>query len=131
MSCHSVSLPLIFTSKVNIKRKRESATPREENTFDEAFHQLLQEIEKMGNEADNYTKQKLKARLSTHFKQELVFHQLPQQSKPEVVYSSSISLMDAINAASSCAPSGSESSMSTAKTDLSTCIDVYWMLLRL
>ena len=82
-SCHAS-----YTSKVNIKRKRESATPREENIFDEAFHQLLQvitpeiengkaydmnvllmmfrkeiekEIEKMGNEADSYTKQKLKA----------------------------------------------------------------------
>lgn len=137
-SCHAS-----YTSKVNIKRKRESATPREENTFDEAFHRLLQvttpeiesgkaydmnvlltmfrkEIEKMGNEADSYTKQKLKARLISHFKQELVFHQPPQQSKPEVVYSSSISLMDVINAASSCARRDSESSISTAKTEPTT-----------
>lgn len=51
---------------------------------------FTKEIEKMGNEADSYTKQKLKARLFAHFKEELVFHQPPQQSKPEVVYSSSI-----------------------------------------
>lgn len=113
-SCHAS-----YTSMVNIIWTPESATPREENIFDGAFHQLLQvitpeiesrkaynmnvllmmfrkEIEKMGNEADSYTKQTLKAWLITHFKQELVFHQPPQQSKPEVVYRSSISLMDAI-----------------------------------
>ena len=74
----------------------------------------------MGNEGDSYTKQKLKARLIAHFKQELVFHQPPQLSKPEVVYSSSISLMDVINAASSCAPSDSECAMPTAKTEPTT-----------
>ena len=150
-SCHAS-----YTSKVNIKRKRESATPREENIFDEAFHQLLQvitpeiengkaydmnvllmmfrkEIEKKGNEADSYTKQKLKARLITHFKQELVFHQPPQQSKPEVVYSSSISLMDAINAASSCAPSDSERSMSAAETEPIACefLDIFSVAFRI
>ena len=73
-SCHAS-----YTSKVNIKRKRESAAQRKDNTFDEAFHQQLEvitpeiesgkaydmnvllmmfrkEMEKMGNETDSYTK---------------------------------------------------------------------------
>ena len=62
----------------------------------------------------------LKARLISHFKQELVFHQPPQQSKAEVVYSSSITLIDVINAASSFALPDSESSMSTAKIEPTT-----------
>ena len=78
------------------------------------------EIEKMRNEADSYMKQKLKARLISHFKQEFVFHQPHQQCKPEVVYSNSISLMDVINAASSCALPDSESSMSKAKAKPTT-----------
>ena len=90
-------------------------------------------IEKMGNEADSHTKQKIKARLITHFKQELVLHQPPQQAKPEVVHRSSISLMDAINAGSSCAPSDSESFMSTAKTEptASEFLDIFSVAFRI
>ena len=150
-SCHTS-----YTSKVNIKQKWKSATPREENIFDEAFNRLLQvitskiesgksynmnvllmmfrkEIEKMGNEADSYTKQKLKAQLISRFNQELAFHQPPQQSKPEVAYSSSTSLMDVINAASSCALPDSESSMSTAKTEPTTSqfLDIFSVAFRI
>ena len=75
------------------------------------------EIEKMGNEADNYMKQKLS----------------PHQSKPEVAYSSSTSLMDVINAASSCALPDSESSMSTAKTEPTTSefLDIFSVAFRI
>ncbi|CAB4034375.1 Hypothetical predicted protein [Paramuricea clavata] len=52
-----------------------------------------------GVERNTYTKQKLKARLVAHYKEDLVFHQPPQQSKPEIVYSSSTSLVDIVNAA--------------------------------
>ncbi|KAK3742554.1 hypothetical protein QZH41_003464 [Actinostola sp. cb2023] len=121
-ACHAT-----YTSKVNIKRKQHDASIKEENTFDEAFSQLLdtitqefengkaydmnvllrmfkKELGKMGVSAESYSKQKLKARLMTHYKEHLVFHQPPQQFKPEVVYSSSISLIDIINAASNCDP---------------------------
>ena len=58
------------------------------------------ELEKRGNAAYNYTEQKLKARLTANFKEQIAFCPLPQRSKPEILYSSSISSIDVINAAS-------------------------------
>ncbi len=49
--------------------------------------------------ADSYTRQKLKLRLKSVFNGSLVFHQPRGSTKPEIVYSSSISLLDVINSA--------------------------------
>ncbi|MCG7875527.1 MAG: hypothetical protein N0C90_04285, partial [Candidatus Thiodiazotropha endolucinida] len=54
---------------------------------------------KSGVESDRYTRQRLKNRLKKRFVDEIVFHQPPDRSKPELVYSSSISLQDLINEA--------------------------------
>ena len=132
-SCHAS-----YVSKSTIKHKLDAATIGE-NAFNEAFTRLVNiitpeiengkaydmntilsmfknELQKMGNDGESYTKQKLKARLKSHYHDRLVFHQSPQQSKPEIVYSGSISLLDVINAASKCPPSNTTSRVGTAKT---------------
>lgn len=119
-ACHAS-----YISKVNITRKQHDV--QKESTFDEAFNQLCLavtpefergkafdmnalllmfqiELKKMHLNADSYTKHKLKDRLIKYYKDRIVFLQPPHQSKPEIVYSSSISLVDVINAASHCSP---------------------------
>ena len=136
-SCHAS-----YVSKSTIKHKLDAATIGE-NAFNEAFTRLVNiitpeiengkaydmntllsmfknELQKMGNDGESYTKQKLKARLKSHYHDRLVFHQSPQQSKPEIVYSGSISLLDVINAASKCPPSDTTSRVGTAKTQATT-----------
>lgn len=86
------------------------------------------ELEKRGNAADNYTKQKLKARLTANFKEQITFYQPPQRSKPEILYSSSISLIDVINAASNSPPDpNTENSMAITKEELFSTdfLDIY------
>ena len=85
------------------------------------------ELEKIGIDAGSYTKQKLKARLMAHFKECLVFHQSPQQSRPEIVFSSSISLIDIINAASTCPLRDETNSISMDKPESETFsfLDIY------
>ena len=81
-ACHAS-----YTCKVNLERKQRSSSA-EENVFDEVFHWLMTtiipdtsvsifktEIEKRGNATDNYTKQKLKARLTANFKEQIAFYQ--------------------------------------------------------
>ena len=46
--------------------------------------------------AESYTTQRLKLRMKNYFQQDIVFHQPQDQSKPELVYSSSVSLEDVI-----------------------------------
>lgn len=49
--------------------------------------------------ADNFsTKQRLKCRLEKYFGDSVVFHRHPDKSKPEIIYSSAISLQDVLNA---------------------------------
>ena len=144
-ACHAS-----YISKVNIKHKQRDASIIKESTFDEAFNRLVKtitpeiengkaydmngllvmfkrEMEKLGNDSQSYTKQKLKVRLMSHFKEQLVFHQPPQQSKPEIVYSSSISLIDVINAASDCPLPDTASSMTTVQIEAATfnLLDIY------
>lgn len=85
------------------------------------------ELEKLCNAGESYMKQKLEARLVAHYKEDLVFHQPPQQSKPEIVYSSSISLVDVINAAINSPPPDTTSCMSKEKMNASTSefFDIY------
>ena len=118
-ACHAS-----YVSKVKIKvRKNNSTLNDKQSPFDKAFDSLVnttkpeiesgkaydtnfllnmfnEELEKLGNASDSYTKQKLKLRLVAFYKVHLVFRQPPEQSKPEIVYSSSISLIDVINGAS-------------------------------
>ena len=144
-ACHAS-----YISKVNIKHKQRDASIIKESTFDEAFNRLVKtitpevengkaydmngllvmfkrEMEKLGNDSQSYTKQKLKVRLMSHFEEQLVFHQPPQQSKPEIVYSSSISLIDVINAASDCPLPDTASSMTTVQIAAATSnlLDIY------
>ena len=56
-------------------------------------------LENKGIKAKSYSKQRLKLRLENHFGENIVFHQHPDKSKPEVIYSSNISLQDVLNAA--------------------------------
>ena len=56
-------------------------------------------LEDKGIKGESYSKQRLKLRLEKHFGEKIVFHQHPDKSKPEVIYSSNISLQDVLNAA--------------------------------
>ena len=56
-------------------------------------------LENKGIKAESYSKQRLKLRLENHFGENIVFHQHPDKRKPEVIYSSNISLQDVLNAA--------------------------------
>ena len=51
-----------------------------------------------GIKAESYSKQHLKLRLQKHFGEDIVFHQHPDRSKPEVIYSRNISPQDVLNA---------------------------------
>ena len=91
------------------------------------------ELERRGNAADNYRKQKLKARLTANFKEQIAFYQPPQRSKPEILYSSSISFIDVINAASNSPPDpNTENSMATTKEELASTdfLDIYSLACR-
>ena len=94
-----------------------------EDLFSDAFQDLMKEVEpgiyagraytmtflpthfkshlkKEDIAAENYHSRNLKIRLQNHFKDSVIFHQQPNPSKPEVIYSSQISLQDIINAVS-------------------------------
>jgi len=54
-------------------------------------------LEKRGIYGSNYTNQKLKLRLKSHFREMIVFHQPYQKNSPEIVYSRFVSVQDVIN----------------------------------
>ena len=56
-------------------------------------------LEDKGIKVESYSKQRLKLRLVNHFRESIVFHHHPDKRKPEVIYSSNISLQDVLNAA--------------------------------
>ena len=136
-------MPCLLRQQSKYKAGHRDTSTTVENPFDEAFNQLVKtitpeinngkaydmnsllamfkkELEKLCNAGESYTKQKLKARLVANYKKDLVFHQPPQQSKPEIVYSSSISLVDVINAAINGPPPDTSSCMSAEKMNAST-----------
>jgi len=111
-----------YVSKSNLKSRSFKEDEGKESAFDQAFCELGLDIrnglelgraydmsfllnkyagllEKLGVDGQKYTKQKLKLRLKAHFGESIVFHQPYQKTNPELVYSSSISLQDIINAA--------------------------------
>lgn len=110
-----------YVSKSNLKHQsfREKDG---ESLYDEAFQELAESIKdgiakgraydmvsllsmykgllaKKGIDASSYTKQHLKKRLQHRFTTSIVFHQPFDKSKPELLYSSEISVQDVINAA--------------------------------
>ncbi|CAB3981721.1 multidrug resistance-associated 4-like isoform X1, partial [Paramuricea clavata] len=114
-SCHAS-----YVSKANIKSQCINGKPV--NEYEDAFAEFLDIIRpeilngkacnmnyllqlykdmltKRDVNADSYTRQKLKLRLKLVFNDSLVFHQPHGSTKPEIVYSSSISLLDVINIA--------------------------------
>lgn len=63
---------------------------------------LLRYRERLGDKginADSYSKQRLKLCLQKHFGDNIVSHQYPDKSKPEIIYSRAISVQDVLNAA--------------------------------
>jgi hypothetical protein len=111
-----------YISRATAKQKWGQENCGTESPFKEAFSELVNLIEdninsgkaydmtsllsvykdalvRRGIEAESYTRQKLKLRLEKHFGNSIVFHQSNDMSKPELVYSSTVSLQDVINAA--------------------------------
>lgn len=109
-----------YISKSNLKHKGFKEIEGEAS-YDRAFKEMAAEIsegiyqgkaydmssllskyrellEHKGIKAERYSKQHLKLRLRKHFGEEIVFHQHPDRSKPEVIYSRIISLQDVLNA---------------------------------
>jgi len=110
-----------YVSKSNLKSKAFREEAGKESAYDKAFLEMASDITeglesgkaydmcsllkkysallgKRGINGQNYTKQKLKLRMTSHFGEAIVFHQPYQKTNPELVYSSSISLQDVINA---------------------------------
>lgn len=110
-----------YTSKSNIKH-RAFKEVKDESLFSITFNEMASTIQSSlddgrafdmawllamyqnmlkskGVNADGYTKHKLKLRMQSHFGDDIVFHQQFDKKKPELVYSSKISLQDVINSA--------------------------------
>ena len=110
-----------YISKSNLKSQAFREDAEKESVYDQAFHEMVISIngglksghaydmssllkkyaellEEKGVDGQAYTKQKLKLRIKSHYGEEIVFHQPYNKSSPELLYSSSISLKDVINA---------------------------------
>ncbi|KAK3696845.1 hypothetical protein QZH41_003454 [Actinostola sp. cb2023] len=115
-ACHAS-----YVSKTNLKYQAQKEESMPKNEYEEAFHELVNSVEnnimsgksydmntllikykslleQNGVQAESYTRQRLKLRLTAYFKDNVVFHQPFDRTKPELVYSSSITLKDVINA---------------------------------
>jgi hypothetical protein len=118
-ACHAS-----YVSKTNLKYHAQKEESNPQNVYEEAFLELVNSVENnimsgkaydmntllntyksllenKGGHAESYTRQNLKLRLTTYFKDNIVFHQPFDRTKPELVYSNSITLKDVINACTS------------------------------
>ena len=135
-----------YVSKSNLKHK--SFKEKEaETVYDAAFKEMAAEItegiyqgkaydmssllskyrqrlENKGIKAESYSKQRLKLRLENHFGENIVFHQHPDKRKPEVIYSSNISLQDVLNAAAAAAQNARTRSESNVSDDAQQIVKV-------
>ena len=110
----------------DIKPQLESGVALDMKTLLDSYQGILQHLG--CNTAKSYKSERLKRRLQQSFQEEIVFQKLPDPSKPELVYSSSISLQDVINSAAkkSChlakmsASSEDESSNSQGQNDVNS-----------
>ena len=101
-----------YVSKYNLKH-RGYVEKEGETVYDAAFQELAVEVgeginlqkayemslllsrcheilDRKGINAESYSKQRLKLRLQKHFGDNIVFHQHPDKSKPEIIYSSNL-----------------------------------------
>ncbi|CAH3159359.1 unnamed protein product [Porites lobata] len=81
----------------DIKPELESGVALDMKTLLDSYQGILQHLG--CNTAKSYKSERLKRRLQQSFQEEIVFQKLPDPSKPELVYSSSVSLQDVINSA--------------------------------
>ena len=81
----------------NIKPDLESGRALDMRTLLESYQIVLEELG--CSTASSYRAERLKRRIQHYFQDEIVFQKQPDRSKPELVYSSNISLQDVINAA--------------------------------
>ena len=110
----------------DIKPQLESGVALDMKTLLDSYQEILQHLG--CNTAKSYKSERLKCRLQQRFQEEIVFQKLPDPSKPELVYSSSISLQDVINSAAkkSChlakmsASSGDKTSNSQGQNDVNS-----------
>ena len=110
----------------DIKPQLESGVALDMKTLLDSYLGVLQHLG--CNTAKSYKSERLKRRLQQSFQEEIVFQKLPDPWKPELVYSSSISLQDVINSAAkkSChlakmsASSEDESSNSQGQNDVNS-----------
>ena len=109
-----------------IKPQLEAGVALDMKTLLDSYQEIL---ESLGcKTTKSYQTERLKCRLQQSFQEEIVFQKLPGPSKPELAYSSSISLQDVISSASkkTCnlskmpAPSEDESSNSQGQNDVSS-----------
>eukprot|EP00794_Sanderia_malayensis_P004498 gene4498-5096_t len=78
-----------------------------------------QHLSEKGIESKSYSKQRMKLQLEKYFGKKIVFHQHPDRSKAEVIYSSDISVQDVLNAAAAQnAGMRSESNISDISQDI-------------
>ena len=114
-----------YVSKSNIQYQERKEDNSEGDLYTKAFEKMVVDIQsdiaagkgydmtsllswyqslllECGIEAGkSYRSERPKNRLKLHFENNIVFHKQPDPSKPEIVYSSKISLQDVINNASS------------------------------
>ena len=83
----------------DIKPQLESGVALDMKTLLDSYQEILQHLGCNTAKSYKWLKQRLKRRLQQSFQEEIVFQKLPDPSKPELVYSSSISLQDVINSA--------------------------------
>ena len=124
-----------YVSKSNLKSRAFKDEAGQESAYDKSFLEMAPELgkglesgkaydmssllkkyvgllEKRGIYGSNYTNQKSKLRMKSHFGETIVFHQPYQKNSPEILYSSSISVQDVIN--SSAIQNNTESSTTQA-----------------
>lgn len=110
-----------YISKSNLKSQAFKEDEGKESLYDQVFLEMVASIngllksgraydmssllkkyvellEERGVDAKAYSKQNLKLRIKSYYGEEIVFHQPYNKSSPELLYSSSISLKDVINA---------------------------------
>lgn len=122
VDCEDDVYTVAFTDFVKeIQPEFKSGKALEMKTLLESYKAIL--AERFGcTTASSYRSERLKRRLENYFEDQIVFQKQPDPSKPELVYSSSISLQDVINTAArrtsnqiqtSCSPACHESTYST------------------
>ena len=130
-----------YVSKTNLKHKA-AGESLEECLYERSFQELLckigpgikagkaydmsylkeryqQILSTNGLMEEKYRSEKLKKRLMNFFQEDIVFHKQPDPSKPELVYSSKLSVKDILNAAAHASTIDTEPKKSKEDPDMS------------